>query len=168
MHVFEPRAGVGPLLFGSTPDQVAAVLGKPSSEGPARPRPPDNAARRAFLKRIYNATFETSAIDDLKPDLQFFDGKLVLIHLFREGDSVSFQNMDVLRHPRLDFVNNIYKLNQNTLTTKECIYFSDFEMYISRHKYIRDYNYCGFCSKGFFEHRPGYAIYKSEAGPFSA
>jgi hypothetical protein len=165
MHAFIPGVGIGPVRFGSSLAEIVSVLGPPSSEGKREIRPFHSADAKKFLKRIDCASFERSQVEDLRPDVEFLDGKLASIHIYHKGDHVSFMDMDILAENRKSFLAKVYSLYSHAFATKEAFYFNDIELYVSRAKYIKQYNYFGCSYMKYFEMQPNYIIYKRFDGP---
>jgi hypothetical protein len=154
MHVLTPALGIGPLRFGASSDDVAALLGPPRATSKREARSFHTAEEKRFFKRLSLLDYTHAPVPELAPELEFLDGKLVLIHIAGDANAVSFEQMDVLRHDRAKLVARLRELEPAAVSNEEAIHFPKLALTVSRKKYLREFNYIAASAPGYFAMTP--------------
>jgi hypothetical protein len=123
----EPQIGVGPLKFGMSPEEVAAILGPTEHT--------DKIANNfvglpELQKRYKNDVAEYRIFGDvttMKPTVTYRSGKMVNAAFDKIHNTLSLNGMNLFKTSRSKVIEKLMELNKNVISTNNeyTLYFMD-------------------------------------------
>jgi hypothetical protein len=125
-----PYVGVGPLTFGMTQTEVAAILGPPEAVQPAMSAGASPALKKKYRNDVVEHRIGKGA-ETIKPSIEYNKGRLVSIELHDLIKGVAYNGINLFELPKPEATRRLTELSSHYAVDHEDLVFLDLGIALS-------------------------------------